>query len=318
MLEDFHGYNYYGGMPRAFDAYYQATKKLSQKDRDAPEFDMTYEESYELLKGMLKHYENWLYQRDPLQTYWLDGVPQVEVKFQIPIPFDTSNTEYDEVVYEGKLDRVVIDEYGGLWIVEYKSARQFDVLKLDTDAQVSAYCWAGNLIYDRPIQGVIYQQHRKDVPSPPKLLRSGKFSANKDQLTTWHLYNKSLQNLYGDPSKAPEDNIICLNHLADLESENHDKYIRRDQAPRNQHQIEAEGFKIMLELEEMLNPNISCYPNPTWDCAYDCKDFIMPCIMLDSGDDWTTELESATVQRTPGDDAWRKYLPIYGEGENNG
>jgi len=303
-LEDYHGYNVYGSPTKAILAFKHAwdLSRLQLPDNSA--------ENLDLLIGMMGHYENWLIRRDPLKTYWYEGYPQVEVRYDIPLDFDLTNHPlYDEVHHSGALDRVVEDDFGGLWIVEYKSAKQFDVIKFDVDAQVSSYSWAASVLYDRPIQGVIYQQHLKRIPEPARLLRSGKYSTDQRQYTTWDIYNKALKELYGDVAKAPAENIEMLNFLAEGESENHDRFIRRDKVHRNQHQIEAEGVKILLELEDILNPNIPLYPNPTWDCSWDCKEFITPCVMLDSGDDWLGELAMSTAQREEVPETWRLHLP---------
>ncbi|WP_419779109.1 PD-(D/E)XK nuclease family protein, partial [Parvimonas micra] len=48
----------------------------------------------------------------------------------------------DCVLYRGTVDRVAIDSYGRLWIVEYKTAKRAEHLPYQTDPQVTTYVWA--------------------------------------------------------------------------------------------------------------------------------------------------------------------------------
>jgi hypothetical protein len=93
-LEDFHGLRQFGGFPRpdpsnykvsqAFKAYVRATYKQSKETLPDDWQDLT-----ELGVGMMDYYQfQWLKYRDPLTTLVVDGVPQVEVNFRIPVPFN--------------------------------------------------------------------------------------------------------------------------------------------------------------------------------------------------------------------------------------
>src|SRR5690606_20795419 len=114
-LEDYHGYNFYKHPAEAFRAYVAAWKKHAQQTRFQlpPDID----ELIALGESLMDYYTIWLQNRDPLQTLWVDGVPQVEVKVLIELPFESPH--YDKVLYQAELDRVVVidDE---LWVVDYK------------------------------------------------------------------------------------------------------------------------------------------------------------------------------------------------------
>lgn len=303
-LEDLHGYRRFPsaedaflGFVNAFKAYSPAKVPLSVKELTA------------LGCGMLRYYERyWLQSRDPLQTLWIDGVPQVEVNFRIELPWDRGRFGIDKVIYSGTIDRIVIDHHGMLWIVEYKSAKTIQNLHLALDAQVSNYCWATSVLHPSyEIAGVIYQQHLKDLAEPPPILADGTISARDDQRTTHRLYRSSLINLYGTVERAPLPNIRFLNQLASYENADRDIYVRRDKARRNKHQMQAEGEKILMEIDEMLNPDTPLYPTPTRDCVYMCP-FHGPCESIDDGSDWEYELELSFEQRDPEYDSWRKAL----------
>jgi hypothetical protein len=268
---------------------------------------------------MIDYYQDfWLTeQRDKYRTLWVDGVPQVEITGLIPldehldrrgVPFRAWGWEH--VYYQFTFDRMVLDSDDRLWILDYKFYARFaEVGALDIDQQISAYCWAAQTLFGRPVDGMIYQQHLKAEPSGPKLLQSGKYSTNKQQRTSHRMYEAALHNLYGAGGKIPRDNILFLNHLASLESDDRDAYIRRDRSTRNPHQLAATGEKVLMEVEDMLNPELPLYPNETKDCSWDC-DFKDSCLMLDDGSDWEAELLATTQNRYEGNDSWREHLKL--------
>lgn len=304
-LEDFHGYRKYGHPVDAFDDYVRATYKMAKGDNRFLPVD--WPELTKLGRGMLSYYADmWLQARDPLKTFWYKGVPQVEVNVHIPLPIQ--HPEFDEVLYGLTMDRVIEDDDGWLWIVDYKTAKQIQTQFFQTDPQISAYCWAASQLYGKPIRGFIYQQHRKDTPVDPRILGTGKISTAETQLTTHRHYRRSLINLYGDVESAPRENIDFLNWLETNETTNQDKFVRRDFIYRNAHQIEAEGTKILMEAEDMLNPDLPLYPNPTRECGHLCN-FNYACIALDDGGNWEEDLKDSFRQKDASFDSWRAYLP---------
>jgi hypothetical protein len=304
-MEDFHGLRKYQTAVDAFEDYVRATYRMAKgNNRFLP---VDWPELVQLGRGMLNYYTDiWLQARDPLQTYWHDGVPQVEVNVHIPLPI--SSPDYDEVVYGLTMDRVIIDEHGLLWIVDYKTAKRIQTQFLQTDPQISAYCWAAAQLYGRPIGGFIYQQHRKDLPVDPRTLANGRLSTADTQLTTHRHYRRAIIKRYGEVLRAPRETIDFLNWLESQETTDQDKFVRRDKVFRNAHQIESEGAKIMMEVEDMINPDLPLYPNPTRECGHLCS-FNNACISLDDGSDWEGELRDSFREKDPNFDSWRKYLP---------
>lgn len=305
-LEDFHSSNVYGHPAKALAAYVDATRRTDEVGLPG-----TWREDALLGMGMLHYYaDSWLSNRDSLETYIFNGVPQVEVNFRVELPINgrlLRHFGYDGAVYSGTLDRVIIDGYGNLWIVEYKTAKQIQTLHLANDSQVSSYCWAGQHLYDRPVIGVIYQQHRKELPRDPKILATGKLSTDKSQLITFQSMRSSIKKMYGDITRAPIAYIDLLNSLALNESVMGDKFVMRTKVERNAEQREAEGVKILMEAEEMLNPNLPLYPNPDRTCQFMCP-YNGACVSLDDGGDYAYELELLFRDRDPNYDHWRKNL----------
>lgn len=202
-----------------------------------------------------------------------------------------------------------MDEWGNLWVIEYKTAKMAQSTHFQTDPQVTTYVWACSQIYNRPVAGVIYHQFVKQTPSYPKLLSNGKVSTAASQNTSSILYREQLVNMYGDYMKAPSTNQAKLNELMGSETDHVDRYIRREKIHRNPEQCYHEAQKILLELEDMLNPDLPLYPNPTRDCSRMCS-FMTPCVNMDDGSDWEALLNETYLPRDLDvDRMWRKRLP---------
>jgi len=93
------------------------------------------------------------------------------------------------------------------------------------------------------------------------------------------------------------------------EDEHRDRYIVRETIRRNATMCNAEAVKILLEVEDMINPDLPIYPNPTRQCPYMCS-FLAPCVSMDDGGDWETELEQEFSERDQAPDRmWRNRLP---------
>ena len=94
-----------------------------------------------------------------------------------------------------------------------------------------------------------------------------------------------------------------------MESEDRDNFIRRDRIRKTPEQIANTGAKILLEVEDMINPELAHYPNMTKDCSWDCS-FRDVCTMMDRDDDWESLLNETTKERSEERDTWRKHLTI--------
>jgi hypothetical protein len=299
-LEDFHGWNKYGSPEVAFLAYVAATKATGK-------LPPTYLELTDMGVGLLQYYSTyWLRNRRPFKIFWVDGKPQVEVRFEIQLPILAPDG--DSIVYHGTIDGVAEDDDGQLWIVEYKTAKLFRTYHFDVDDQITSYCWAAYCIYDRPIAGVIYLQFKKKLPQYPRILANGKISVDKGQGTTATMYRQAILDIYGEVKNAPPENVRFLNNLVIDETEDSDLFIRRDFIERNEYQIGAQGEKILLEAADMVNPDLPLYPNPSQQCGWQCP-LQSVCVAMDDGSDFESLLGSLTVDREEEDRSWRNLLP---------
>lgn len=317
VLEDFHGHKIYPSTDAAVDDYIQATTK----HYGAENLPQSLDEDAVLMKRMLEHYRiGWLKLkgRDPLKTYVVSGEPQVEVPFEFEIPLSKevlSASGYTRVVYKGVIDRVVIDEDGYLWLQDYKNvARYTNPDHLELDPQIGVYLWAASYIYKRPVIGFVYTQFIKKGVEAPRELKDGTLSVAQDQATSHALYRAALIDKYGEQGPWPEKNVQCLNHLASLEEDEADKFIRRDRVTRPQTMMEAEANKIIAEVSDMLDPALRIYPAPGYMCPVMCS-FIEPCLQMDRGENYKSYLQTEyeVKQYTERND-WRRYLK-YGRKE---
>ncbi len=304
-LEDYHGYNHFGHPVEAFNAYVAACKRFHQKHKHGLPDD--WKDQTELAQGILEHYLVWLQNREAHKTVWLDGVPQVEIKCEIPLPIPPPQG-FDEVVYQLTLDRLVEIE-GEYWITDYKFYKQFAQGLLEFDQQMGAYIWGAQTIFDKPIAGAIFHEFVKKIPNDPRILASGKLSSAESQGTTHYVYREALVNMYGSVDKAPKLNVRCLNDLAAQESPDRDNFIKRTKTRRTLTQQQAQGSLILLEAVDMLDPDLPLYPNPTRDCSWDCtlQDI---CLMIDRDDDWKPLLNDLTIQHTEESHSWRDHLQL--------
>jgi hypothetical protein len=184
------------------------------------------------------------------------------------------------VCYHGTFDRLVVDKYGRWWILDYKTAKGADTNKLDTDDQISAYMWAAEQWYQHPIYGFIYVQLTKDVAKPPRRLKDGTLSVDKKQKTTYRLFKQELLEEFGEVRRAPGKYIEMLNHLAEQETPEGDRFIRWDLITRSDAQKISTYRHIMAEVRMMIDPTLYLFPNPTRDCIWDCP-FREACIAID-------------------------------------
>lgn len=270
---------------RAAKSRYNAVKDFTEEQ------DQEFVELVALGIGMLWNYFDYALTVDKFTPI------HVEVGFEVPIPNLPSSIVPvgTEAVYRGRIDLLVRDQWGEYWIVDHKTtARWTSTDFLELDEQCGSYAWALQEILGIRIAGVIYNELYKAVPAPPeKLSRQYKgrwFSTNKTAPTTYGLYYKTLIDEYGAIPAIYEE------HLEYLQSVPVD-FFRRTAIHRSPKELSNLGKQIALEAAEMLDPNISIYPNPSrYGCSF-CA-FRTPCIAQNDGSDVEYILKDNYTQST--------------------
>jgi hypothetical protein len=281
-LEDYYGFKHFKKPSDALIAYATSHHRTELPD-DA-------KETLQLGVDMLDYYhDHWLPQHgEKFETHYVDGRPQVEVNIRIPLDIPPP-PGYSHVEYSVTLDRVAIDEYGRIIVVDYKTAKQkYSEGRLELDPQVSSYIWAATLIYGTAIEGACWMQFIKAVPDEPRVLNDGTLSLDKRQYTTAAIYKAACIKYYG---KVPSRYVEIINHFASLEEPDSDRFIRRETIYRNEVFAQNEERKIFSEIDDMVDPALSLYPNPTSDCTWDCN-YRAPCLAMDDGSDYSYMLQT--------------------------
>jgi len=195
------------------------------------------------------------------------------------------DTELDEVITlpNGLRFRIIIDKIieemdGGLWIVDYKTVKNFlppDFLLLD--AQLARYFWGAEKLGYYPLRGAIFDEIRTQAPTAPKQLKTGGLERRKNIRCDVYTYFRELKRLGIDPKPYKP----FLNYLMSKNEE----WFRRTRLSRDR----------SLVLQQMLDLNSTAkeiqraeqrnhFPrSPMKDCQWDCS-FLTPCaIQLQGG-----------------------------------
>lgn len=251
-------------------AFQMTYKDLQSKVRVGDlEFEFTFDEALELGLGMLEYYFTWAPKHDnfrPIMT---------EIEFEVPIPGLEG-----QAVYRGRIDLIVevFDDDSnsqGYYIVDHKTAKQFgEALWLYLDDQCGSYAWAISKMLGLEIKGVLYNQLRKKPPDPPKTLKSGMLSVNKQQDTTFELFLKKCRELDQNPNWYREY-LRFLKH-------NPKEFCRRVTTRFTPEALEIVEKRIVMEAREMIKKDIAIYPTPSPMNCNGCR-FIGPCMQLQGG-----------------------------------
>lgn len=102
-------------------------------------------------------------------------------------------------------DGLHTDEDGRTWIVEFKLRSRLSSLEqIANSRQIRYYAWAWLIETGQQVAGVIVDERLNEVPKPPRILKSGKPSHAKDQLTTPEAYEAACL----DCGEAPHVDVL--------------------------------------------------------------------------------------------------------------
>lgn len=184
------------------------------------------------------------------------------------------------VTYSFRVDGLVRDKDGRIWILEHKTAAQLyeDEEWLSLDDQCGSYLW-GLTQLPEPIyaEGVIYNTLRKAVPHAPYWLKSGRYSMNKQASTTYLLALKTFREHYGKVPKMYWDYLDFLKYQPD-------KFCKRTPVRRNRRELAALGESLRYEVLDMVNDPFIYRSASRINCQ-GCP-FIAPCqVKWEGGDE---------------------------------
>jgi hypothetical protein len=258
----------------------------------------------ELGIGMLEYYKDYAARKDDFE------VIAVESTYSIPLGFEAIDRREEspnygkkiEVHARGKRDKIAwYPERNKFAITDYKTVDRMDedyFLAYEKNEQITNYLWATKAeatYYDMPwyaeqVDRVVITGLRKNYPKPPTILKSGLPSLNRQtEGTTAELFMQyvtanGLDLWYEDDEKAQA-------YYSYLVANGEDLFVVRHTELRNDHEIEAAGNKIRMIAQEMVDPKLNIYPNPTGARSCLKCTFRVPCIAKDDGSDWQGMLE---------------------------
>jgi hypothetical protein len=289
------------------------------------EVEEDYCERVELGKGMIDYYCN---QISPREDKGWKPV-RVEVEFIVDIPHpetgetiwctcdvcwekwikkqckgstpeeatrDRSHWKGLPVVYAGRLDVLAQDEYGGLWIIDWKTARsipeKYQFLYLDD--QVGSYPWALRRL-GLNVQGFIYHAQRKGFPQPPKMNKQRRlgcwYSVNKNQDVDYETYLATIQEHDHDAWKDGH-----YDEMLRFLKEEGIVYFARHQIHKTDEELAEIERNIGLEALDMINPDLRIYPSPGRFACDFCA-FQAPCIEMNARGDYQYALDTMFEKR---------------------
>jgi hypothetical protein len=198
------------------------------------------------------------------------------------------------VVYEGRIDALVMDAFGGFWILDWKTTMRMlnedSEVVLETDDQVASYCWALRNALGLNIRGFIYVELKKGFPEPPnenKVRRLGrKFSVSKQINTDYQTYLKTVMT---QDASAYQQGLYdeFINWLQSAGP----RFYEAHKIPKPEQTLDNIGYYIYLQAKEMTNPELSIYPSPgRFTCGW-CA-FQGPCIDKTAGRDYEYALDT--------------------------
>lgn len=225
----------------------------------------------QLGQAMLLGYDRWE-SRDPI------GKPlEVEQRFEVPIRKGKRILGWLSV----QLDLLLRLANRRKAIGDHKTASSAPNSGfIDMNDQMSAYVWAARERFeDDSIRDAVYNVLLKKAPHPPRLLKNGKLSKDKGQLTTMEMYIEEI-----GARDLPMDEY--LEHL-DWLRDNEPTLFIREHTHRTRPQLEEFHANLLNEWADMsdvaADPDLA-YPNPSALHCPSCPVQPICRTMMDRGD----------------------------------
>jgi hypothetical protein len=250
-----------------------------------------WEEHLELGTALLQRYFDWAPEVDRFTPI------QVASQFDISVP-DPANPSSGLITPEGRplrfrvrIDLAVIDDHELYWLVEHRiiAGHQWpETDQLRIDEQALTRSWAWQLGFLAKLEGTIYNELRVDAPG----------------------------------AGSAEVTVRAFPGPGGIMTQRSTESFRRTQMPRTEQEIERQGTTVALQLQDMTDPAVRIYPNPSWEYCSGCA-YRPPCLAMTQGLDERPILESAYRKRVSEDfelgrlgSVWGFVPDIYRVGEH--
>ena len=250
-----------------YERFANLVNSIDQEDMDS------WSDHVRLGKGMLTDYAEY-----DLVHHRFTPIA-VETTFDIPIPGLICDCHGLPVLYEIRFDVLAEDEDSELILVDHKTTDNFyeDTEEfLALDEQMKSYAWGVWARFGRRVSGVVYNELKKEIPEPPKVLKNRQLSIDKRQNTSLKLYLQAIR-------ATGQRQELYTPFLEYLEQNPRERF-RHFRIEYNTQELNQQVEQIRNEAIEMINPNISVYPNPSRMNCRTCQ-FKAPCLMASEGSD---------------------------------
>lgn len=273
-----------------------------------------WEEEYQELKELgievLTHYKSWAPSADG--NYGDDKfiVRGVEMEFEVPVKDPDGNPVFAldrdgnscPVVYQGRCDGLVEDQYGRYYLLEHKfyHPNQFSQGSQENhlilDEQCTSYAWGLQEQIGKPIGGILFNMIKKKEPTKAKELKTGGLSQRADLDSTFTAYRQQLVEYYGRIGQpVPWANYAKMLNILKAKGGSSNPFFRRIPVRRNQMELRNASLRIWAQVQKMIDPGY-IYPTPD---AMKCKfcSFTSACVAALDGSDPEYILENRFQQR---------------------
>ncbi|MGH3812749.1 MAG: PD-(D/E)XK nuclease family protein [Pseudonocardiaceae bacterium] len=250
-------------MRRQRAAYAQARDLSAEQVRD-------WDQHLELGTGVLQRYFEWAQETDRFTPI------QVAAQFDVNVP-DPANPDRGlitpdqrSIQYRVKIDLAVIDDHELYWLVEHRIITDpawpgIEALRIDEQALTRSWAW--QLGFLARLEGTIHNELHAAMP---------------------------------DPAQTPEVAVRAIPGPGGIITQRRTGSFRRTHIPRTELEIERRGVAVAREVQEMTDPSLRIYPNPSWEHCSTCS-YRPPCLAINQGLDEQPILQ-ASYRRRVGED----------------
>ncbi|HEV7829776.1 MAG TPA: PD-(D/E)XK nuclease family protein [Pseudonocardiaceae bacterium] len=245
-------------MRRQRDAYAHTRDLSAEQVQD-------WEQHLELGIGLLQRYFEWAREVDRFTP--IGVASQFDVNLPDPADADRGliNPEGRPLQYRVRIDLSVIDDHELYWLVEHRivtGSQWPDLDELRLDEQALTRSWAWQLGFLAKLEGTIYNEMRMAPPSESK----------------------------------PEVKIRAIPGAGGITTQRSTESFRRTHIPRTEREIDRRGAAVALEMQDMTDPSVRIYPNPSPENCSGCA-YRPPCLAINEGTDENPILDTAYRKR---------------------
>jgi hypothetical protein len=229
-----------------------------------------WEQHLELGAGLLRRYFEWALEIDRFTPI------QVAANFDVTVP-DPTNPDSGLVTADRrgiqcrvKIDLAAIDDHELYWLVEHQVVTDPawpDVDRLRLDEQALTRSWAWQLNFLARLEGTIHNELRATSP---------------------------------ELAQTSDVEVRAIPGPGGIVTQRSTGYFRRTHIPRSELEIERRGVDIAHEVQEMTDPSLRIYPNPSWEHCSTCA-YRPPCLAMNQGLDEQPILQASYRRRVGGD-----------------